>query len=269
MLSLHQNKKIISPVITTLFVGLLSTFSFGATPEQRGLEIAIEVDKRDNGFNDNTSTLEMILGNKYGESTTRIMRTKTLEQEDDGDKSQITFDNPRDVKGTSFLSFTHKVGSDDQWLYLPGLKRVKRISSSNKSGPFMGSEFAFEDISSQEVEKYTYKYLKEEKLMGRDTYLLERDPVDPKSGYTKQNVWIDKERYIALKIDFYDRKSSLLKTLTIGDYNQYLDKFWRANKWEMVNHQTGKTTLLNYSNWNFRTGLKDKNFTKNSLKRSR
>ena len=133
----------------------------------------------------------------------------------------------------------------------------------------MGSEFAFEDISSQEVEKYTYKYLKEEKLMGRDTYLLERDPVDPKSGYTKQNVWIDKERYIALKIDFYDRKSSLLKTLTIGDYNQYLDKFWRANKWEMVNHQTGKTTLLNYSNWNFRTGLKDKNFTKNSLKRSR
>ena len=127
------------------------------TPEEKGLAIAIEADRRDEGFGDNIANLTMILRNRHGQQTSRVLRTRTLEQADDGDKSLIIFDNPGDVKGTAFLSFTHKEGPDDQWLYLPALKRVKRIASGNKSGPFMGSEFAYEDISSQEVEKYGYK----------------------------------------------------------------------------------------------------------------
>ena len=134
----------------------------GGTPQQRGLEIATEAERRDSGFHDSTASMKMLLRNKQGQESTRDIRVRTLEQVDDGDKSLTIFDQPADVKGTAFLSFTHKTGPDDQWLYLPALKRVKRISSRNKSGPFMGSEFAYEDISSQELEKYTYKYLRDD-----------------------------------------------------------------------------------------------------------
>ncbi|WP_444902571.1 outer membrane lipoprotein-sorting protein [Microbulbifer sp. SSSA007] len=251
----------------------LATFSVAANEldlaAEKGLEIAKEADRRDLGFGDISNNLTMTLRNKYGEASMRSMRTKTLEQEDDGDKSLVIFDNPRDVKGTAFLSFTHKVGSDDQWLYLPALKRVKRISSSNKSGPFMGSEFAYEDIASQEVEKYTYKYLHNETFDGRDHFVLELDPVDPKSGYSIQHIWIDMEEYRAWRTDFYDRKGDLMKTLTVSDYNQYDDKYWRANKMEMVNHQTGKSTVLQYSDWVFGNGFTDRDFTKNSLSRAK
>ena len=95
----------------------------------------------------------MTLKNRAGKTSRRIIRIKTLESKGDGDKSLSLFDEPADVKGTSMLTYSHGLKPDDQWLYLPALKRVKRINSRNKSGPFMGSEFAFEDLGSQEVEK--------------------------------------------------------------------------------------------------------------------
>jgi len=249
---------------------LLLPFGLPAqTPEEQGLAIAQEADKRDSGFDDYTSDVKMILRNKHGQESTREIRSRTLEVDGDGDKSMTIFDKPRDVKGTALLSFTHKVGPDDQWLYLPALKRVKRIASDNKSGPFMGSEFAYEDISSQEVEKYTYKFLRDDTFDGMDVFVFERYPVDKKSGYTRQIVWMDKEFYKERKIEFYDRKNALLKTLLFTDYNQYLDQYWRAHDMYMENHQTGKSTKLLQSNYQYRTGLSDRNFDKNSLKRIR
>ncbi len=239
------------------------------TPEQKGLDIALEADRRDIGFNDFTAKLTMILRNRHGEESTRLIRSSTLEVGDDGDKSLVIFDKPRDVKGTAFLSFTHKSGPDDQWLYLPALKRVKRIASNNKSGPFMGSEFAYEDISSQEVEKYTYKYLRDEMYDSQDCFIIERYPVDKNSGYTRQVVWIDKAEYRTLKVEYYDRKDELLKTLTSHGYQQYLDKYWRADRMEMVNHQTGKSTTLLWENYQFANGLGERDFDKNRLKRVR
>ena len=211
----------------------------------------------------------MVLRNKHGQQTDRRMRSRTLEQADDGDKAIIIFDTPGDVKGTAFLSFTHKEGDDDQWLYLPALKRVKRIASSSKSGPFMGSEFAYEDISSQEVEKYTYRYLRDETFDGRDHFVVERDPVDPKSGYKRQVAWLDKEEYRVWKVEFYDRKDALLKTLIMADYKQYLDAYWRAGRWSMVNHQTGKSTELIWRGFAFANGYEDKDFNRNSLAKAR
>jgi outer membrane lipoprotein-sorting protein len=248
----------------------LLPFSLQAqTPEEQGLAIAQEADRRDSGFGDYTSDVKMILKNKHGQESTREIRSRTLEVDGDGDKSMTIFDKPRDVKGTALLSFTHKEGPDDQWLYLPALKRVKRIASDNKSGPFMGSEFAYEDISSQEVEKYTYKFLRDDTFNGMEVFVFERYPVDKKSGYTRQIVWLDKEHYKERKIEFYDRKNALLKTLLFTEYNQYLDHYWRAHDMYMENHQTGKSTKLLQSNYQYRTGLKDRDFDKNSLKRIR
>ena len=237
--------------------------------EDKGLAIAEEADRRDTGFGDTKANLVMTLTSAHGDMATRSLRVRTLEQTDDGDKSLIIFDSPGDVRGTAFLSFTHKLEPDDQWLYLPSLKRVKRISQANQSGPFVGSEFAYEDMSSQEVEKYTYKYLGDESFDGRDHFMVEADPVNLKSGYSRQVIWIDQEHYRVWKTDFYDRKGEPLKTLTISEYNQYLDQYWRADLQVMENHQTGKSTELRFSEFSFRNGFEDQDFNRNALQKAR
>lgn len=186
-----------------------------------------------------------------------------------GDKSLIIFDRPRDVAGTAFLSHTKISEADDQWLYLPALKRVKRISSANKSGPFMGSEFAYEDLLSQEVEKFDYKWLRDEACGALDCFVFERYPLYENSGYTRQIVWTDKSKYRPQKIEFYDRKESLLKTLIYSDYTQYLDRYWRALTMKMENHQTGKSTSLTFDDYVFQVGLTDADFLSSRLKRVR
>lgn len=249
-----------------------SAASFNAlaeTPEEKGLAIAVEADKRNTGWQDSTADMTMTLRNKRGEESVRTLRVKSLEVQDDGDKSLTIFDEPKDVRGTALLTFSHKVDSDDQWLYLPALKRVKRIASRNKSGPFMGSEFAFEDLSSQEVEKYTYKYLRDEACGELTCFVVERFPVDKNSGYTRQIAWIDQAEYRVYKVEFYDRKKSLLKTLEASGFQKYEGQFWRADMLAMQNHQTGKSTDLIWSNYQFKQGLEDGDFTKNSLKRAK
>ncbi|ELB2747304.1 outer membrane lipoprotein-sorting protein [Vibrio alginolyticus] len=237
--------------------------------EAKGLEIAQERKARDEGWGDSVATMQMILRNAQGESSTRLMRLQSLEVDGDGDKGLTIFDEPRDVKGTAFLNHSHTVGADDQWLYLPALKRVKRISSRNKSGPFMGSEFAYEDLSSFEIEKYRFNYLKDDSINGQDVFVVEQIPTDKNSGYIKQTVWLDKAHYRPLKVEFYDRKGSLLKTLSFSDYKQYLNQYWRAHTMAMTNHQTGKSTELTTSEMRFNTGLQDNDFHKNVLKRVR
>ncbi len=256
-------------ILPAMLLCLLAVAVQAETAEEKALAIAMEADNRDSGFVDYTNDTKMILSNKQGQESIRLIRSKTLEVDGDGDKSLTIFDEPNDVKGTALLSYTHKEGPDDQWLYLPALKRVKRIASDNKSGPFMGSEFAYEDITSQEVEKYTYKYLRDDSFDGMDVFVFERYPVDEKSGYTRQIIWMDKEHYKERKIEFYDRKDTLLKTLLFTDYHQYQERFWRAHEMYMENHQTGKSTRLLQSNYKYNTGLSERDFDKNSLKRAR
>lgn len=256
------------PLISMLL--LLPYFATAESPEAKGLAIAREAEMRNEGFHDFTADMHMVLKNRNGQESVRTIRIRTLEVAGDGDKSLSIFDEPGDVKGTAFLTHSHKRGDDDQWLYLPALKRVKRISARNKSGSFMGSEFSYEDIASQEVEKYTYKWLRDEMYDGRQCFVSEQYPVDREnSGYIRQVIWLDKAKYRPLKIEYYDRKNTLLKTLTVKHYQQYLGKFWRADEMHMLNHQSGKSTTLYWTRYQFRTGLTDDDFNKNSLKRAK
>lgn len=268
----HRGLLWLPPLVSSLFLGIL----FWTTPlahgqetdaVERGLQIALEAARRDEGFGDLTAKLEMVLHSKSGRQSRRRLRLRTLEVPSDGDKTLIVFDEPKDVQGTALLTFSHIDGDDDQWLYLPALERVKRISSSNRSGPFMGSEFAYEDLSSQEVEEYTYRYLRDEELGGVATFVIERYPEDAKSGYTKQVVWIDQEAYRALRIDYYDRQETLLKTLEQSDFQLFLGRHWRPGRMHMVNHRNGKSTDLLWTDYAFKTGLEDSDFDRNSLAR--
>ncbi|PCK02991.1 MAG: outer membrane lipoprotein-sorting protein [Alteromonadaceae bacterium] len=255
-------------------VGIVSLLALNisyvnAGVKEKGRTIAEEAELRDRGWQDTSANLEMMLYNKKGQSSLRKLSIKTLEVEGDGDKSITTFNYPRDVQGTAFLSYSHALKPDQQWLFLPALKRVKRIASANKSGPFLGSELAYEDLASFEVEKYDYEYLKDEKLNGEDTYVVRFLPKYEYSGYKYQEVWIDQAEYRLLKVDYYDRKGAKLKTMLLNGYNQYLDKYWRADEYVINNHQTGKKTVLKWRDYQFRTALLDKDFDKNSLKRAR
>jgi outer membrane lipoprotein-sorting protein len=250
-------------------IGVIGLIFSGSISANKGLEIAKLSDKNNEGFGDSSSSMTMELVSKKGDVVTRKLRFKRLEVPEDGDKSISVFESPRDVRGVAILSYAHKSKADDQWLYLPALKRVKRIASKNKSGPFLGSEFTFEDFSFAEVEKYDYTYIKEELIQGKEFFVIKRIPLDPYSGYTKQVVWIDKENYTIHKIHHFDRKSFHLKTQTFSDYKQYLGFFWQPHRVEMKNHQNGKGSILKFAEVSFNNGLTASDFSQSSLKRSR
>ncbi|MCC2614682.1 outer membrane lipoprotein-sorting protein [Aestuariibacter halophilus] len=266
---MKPNRLTLRSLLLPVLLSLVFSNVQAQTAEEKGLAIAKERKARDRGWGDTQADMSMILRTAHGQETERKMRVKSLEVMEDGDKGLTIFDQPRDVKGTAFLNFSHPLEPDDQWMYLPALKRVKRIASRNKSGPFMGSEFAFEDMSSFEVEKYRYRYLRDETLDGQTMFVVEHVPVDKYSGYSKMVAWVDQAHYRPFKIEYYDRKGDLLKVLTMYDYRQYLDKYWRPQRAEMYNEQTGKSTEMITHNMTFRTGLSDSDFDKNSLKRAR
>jgi len=231
-----------------------------AESARRGYEIAREMTERDSRFHSYRMQMEMVLRDRQGQQSVRQIRGAVLEVEGDGDKYLMVFDAPADTKGTAFLSFAHPSKPDDQWLYLPSLKRTKRIASDSKSGSFMGSEFAFEDLTTQELEKYAYKYLGEEAVDERPSHKIERVPRYEGSGYTRQLVWVDRERMVPLRIQFYDRRNELLKTLQLSGYKLYENRFWKAGTMNMENHLSGKSTRIALSNYQFRVGVSEQDF---------
>lgn len=245
-----------------------STGHSAESAEEAGLRIASEARESQRGFGNFTASLEMILRNKRGQESRREIRIKVLEVTDEGDRTLLVFDRPRDVKGTGFLVHSFKRKPDGQWLYLPSLKRVKRISSSKQSGSFMGSEFSYEDMGTAEVEKFTHRYLRTEQCGSRECTVSERVPVNKDSGYSRQLVWLDGE-YRIVKVEYYDRRNAHLKTMVAEDYKQYLGRFWRAGKLTMTNHLTKKSTVLLWSDYEFGTDLDVGDFSSAALRRVR
>ncbi len=256
-------------MLTCLCLPVANAPAQAETPEEKGLRIARDASARNDGFGDFIAGLTMVLRDRHGRESVRRMRFKVLEVPGDGDKSLFVFDRPRDVQGTALLTHAHINTRDDQWLYLPALKRVKRINAARRSGSFMGSEFSYEDMSSPEVEEYTYKYLRDEPCGELACTVTEQVPLDKDSGYSRKVVWQDTGELRTWKMQLYDRKGSHLKTLSLANYRQYLDRYWRAGEQTMVNHLTGASTVLKWSEFRFRNNLQDSEFTQPALRRVR
>ena len=239
------------------------------SPEEAGRKLATESRERQKGFGDYTASLAMLLRDRRGRESRRELRLKVIEIAGDGERTLFVFERPRDVKGTGFLVHAHKTGPDDQWLYLPALKRVKRISSKKQSGSFMGSEFSYEDMGAVEVEKFTHRFLRDEPCGDLQCAVLERVPVSRDSGYSRQLVWLDREHLRTIRTQFFDRRGAHLKTMEVEGYKKYLDRYWRGTKITMNNHLTKKSTVLLWSGYEFRTGLDAGDFTRTALKRVR
>lgn len=264
---LIKSVALVASVCVTLGVAA-QTASEASTDENKGYLIAAQSDRSDRGFNVSQTNVTMRLQDKNGQETRRslTMMTQEVVDEASGDKSLIIFNSPADVQDTKLLSHAHILDSDDQWLYLPALKRVKRISSANKSGPFVGSEFAFEDFTAQELNKYDYQYVGEQSCGEFQCAVIDRFPKYENSGYSRQRAQIDLSHYQVRQIDFYDRKDAHLKTLALSDYRQYQNAYWRPQRMSMQNIQTGKTTILEFDDYQFGVGLSERDFDKSSLK---
>jgi len=241
------------------------------TAEKKGLRIAVENNKANSGFVGESSKMIMKLYDAHGASTERIMKGKTLEVKGDGDKSVSIFEKPLDVKNTKMLTWSHKKDDDDQWLYLPSFKRWKRISSNNKSSSFMGSEFSYEDLGSQEPEKFDYKWLKDEKITvdgaSANCWVMERKP-KKKSGYSMQKLWVDQTKRNPSKIEYYDRKGELLKTAEFSKFKSYKvggKTIWRPNFISMKNVQTKKSSTIEWQDRKLGQKYKSKDFKKSNI----
>ena len=252
----------------SVLLPLLLTLSF-AVQAQTAEQVAIRADENLRGYDDVQMKLEMILVSPDGETASRRLRVRSREAGETTDQTLMTFDTPRDLAGSGLLSHNQATGEDEQWLYLPAVNRIKQIGARNKSGPFMGSEFAFEDIVTPFWQKFRYQSLAEDNLDGLPCFTLERIPNDSYSGYARQRVWVDKAQYLIRRIEYYDRKNALLKTYNASDFQLYAGKYWRPGQMLMVNHQTGKQTRLQWSDYSFHTGLTAQDFSQNALLRVR
>lgn len=248
---------------------LQTASAYEGSPEEIGQMIATDARESQRGFENFTANMKMTLRDKNGREIDRAVRLKVIETENDGDKTLFVFDRPRDVQGTAFLVHAFKDKPDQQWLYLPALKRVKGISSSNRSGSFMGSEFSYEDMSAVEVEKYQHTYLRDEACGDWECHVIERVPLSGDSGYSRLVIWLDKEAFRTKQAYYFNRRNEHLKTMVAEDFELHLDRFWRSNRITMTNHLTGKSTVLIWENHQFGTGLDEKDFTRTALKRIR
>jgi hypothetical protein len=242
----------------------------GLSAEEQGLALFQEKDRRESGYGDLQVALEMVLRDRSGTESRRELSISQLEMTDDGDRLLVVFDTPKPIRGTALLSHSHADRPDDQWLYLPAQRRVKKIASRNKSGPFLSSEFAFEDLALQDVEKFTYRLLGREACSDRECLRVERTPLDEYSGYSRQEVLLDEQTLRVERIDYFDRHGRPLKVLVNDEYQLHEERFWKPQRMFMENLQTGKTTELLWKVYNFNAGLlPDRDFSTNSLMRAR
>jgi hypothetical protein len=232
-----------------------------------GKEIMQKVKDRPDGDN-RKSTMQMKLINKRGKKRNRSVVSYSIDIGKDK-KSIMFFLSPADVKGTGFLTwdYDNPDKDDDRWLYLPAMKKTRRISgTSAKKDYFMGTDFTYDDMGSRNVDEDTHKLLKKEKLDGYDCWVIESKPKDPKDMYSKKVSRIRKDCLFARKVEFYDKMGNLLKTLTISDIEK-IDGFWTAQKMHIINHQTNHQTVLLMNETKYNIKIDENLFTVSNLEK--
>jgi Outer membrane lipoprotein-sorting protein len=225
--------------------------------EKQGLRIYETQYLMDKGWGSLEVGLDMRLIDAAGRESRRQVIERKTEETEQPNKTIGIFLQPADVRGTIMLTFERSYDSDEQWLFLPAYKRTKKINAANKSGSFLGTEFSWEDISTSELTKYHYRYLRDE----GNTWVVERVPVYEFSGYSRELTWVNKDNYQTIKVEYYDRKDTLLKTLTLDHWQKYLDRYWRPLRMEMTNHVNGKKTIMVLSDYRMNMGLDKKMFS--------
>lgn len=242
-----------------------------AAPTPTGREI-MELNAAQDRTRDSQVTVEMTLEDGRGRSRERvlIMWRKTRS---DGTRMQlIRFQEPGDVEGTGFLQVENRERDDDLWLYLPALRRVRRISGTDRRDAFMGTDFTYEDLDPEDLDAHRYTWVRDDTLRGRPARVVEAEAVDPElreeTAYGRRLLWVDRERHVLLRADLFDREGVLTKRLTADEIRRVAgtDR-WRAHRLVMEDLLEGGRTLLRMGEWILDQGLSDDRFTERYLRR--
>jgi hypothetical protein len=200
----------------------------------------------------------------------RIIRY-TLTTSQDLNKTLVRFLAPRDVENTGLLTWEAMDGNDDQWLYLPSTKKVKRIAASGKKNRFMGTDFTYEDLRPESLPLHTYTLVGAETVDAQECYVVEAAPATEKqatdSGYSKRRIWVRKDNYYAVKREYYDKKGKLEKVESLRKLVNVQGTIWRANEIEMHDVQAGTRTVMLVESRHLTRGLKESFFTEAELTR--
>jgi len=252
----------------TLLVLLFATQNLLAQQPFSGRDVMLKIENRDDG-DDRRFILKMTLINKRGKQRVREILSYSKDYGKDS-KSIMYFRKPADVKGSGFLSWEYDdpAKDDDRWLYLPALKKVRRISGSSKNDYFMGSDFTYDDMGGRSVDEDDHKLLREEKLEGNLCWVVESIPKNKDYMYSKIVRWIRQDVLLAVKIEFYDKSGALMKTLSVSEIRKQ-DDIWTVFKMHMDNKQEKHQTILEFTKVAYNTGVKDNLFKVATLERGR
>jgi outer membrane lipoprotein-sorting protein len=251
-------------VAAAVFFALVTGTAFAQAPA--GYDIMKQADERYTG---DTARYKLTMTLNSGRGAPRI-REAAYYFKDYGDTEKILmyFNSPRDVAGTGYLSVSYDDESkdDDIWLYLPALKRVRRIAGAGKNGSFMGTDFTYEDMGSRSLGKDEFSLRGEEDVDGGPCWVVEAKAKDGKDPYGRRVIRVRKDSYMLAAVDFYDRQGRLLKTLRVSGIRQ-IDGVWAARKMEMSNVQDKHSTVIDISEIRFNMPLEDSIFAAANLER--
>ncbi len=259
-----------SALLVMAIILLAGTPGFGQDLTAREI---MEKNDRQMNSRDEESRFTMKLINKQGKERKRTVRMYLKTDIKNNDKTLIRFLSPADVKGVGLLAIEDG-DREDQWLYLPALKRIRRISSSEKSDSFMGSDFSYEDVEQNDLDNYAYQLLREEALDGQNCNVIRSIPVNEQTiketAYSRTEVWIRQDNFVAARVDYFNHKGDHFKTMRSNNIRPIdgTDK-WRAHLIDMRNESTGHHTELHYDSIQINRGLDDNLFTQRYLERGR
>jgi len=257
-------------ILKTLLLASLTLSSLFAISAD---EIAQKTHDRDEGDN-LTSKMKMILIDKNGKKRVRELKTYAKEKGEDTLKVMF-FLSPADVKETAFLTYDYEDSNkdDDQWLYLPALQKTKRIASSDKSSSFMGSDFTYSDMTSRNVQDYSYEIMKEPMVGGHKTWQMMVTPKTEKTieetGYTKSIVFIRQDNFVIVQALNYIKLGSKLKYMKVLGLEK-IEGIWTVTKIQMVTKKGKKTlhkTILEFSDIKYNQDLQESFFTTRTIER--
>ncbi|MEY4467388.1 MAG: hypothetical protein RIR21_1181 [Pseudomonadota bacterium] len=219
-------------------------------------------------YADSTSETTMTLTNKSGQQRVRkTFGTSKLDANGIDNKRMTRFLEPTDVKGTVSLLVEHSDKDDDIWIYLPSVKKVRRLISSNKKDSFVGTDFSYGDVIGHKVKEWNHTIVKEEEVDGKPCYVIESTPKDAtvktNTGYSKRIGWIQKDNFVTVKSVSYDEAGELLKEAKYSHWKEVdtVKHKWQAGILEAKNLQTGHSTVIAIDQFKVNNGVKDDFFT--------
>lgn len=227
----------------------------GLEPEKAGDTLVEYAEDYHAGWDSSEARARLLMYDSTGTQTVRNLETYVIEKFLDSEdaRSYIVYDNV----GTGLLTYMYRDKADIQWVWVPGLRKLRRLRMEGISGAFVGSEFSYEDFRSQYPRKFRNRLLGETELDGQKVWEIERAPLTGDSAYSRLHVFMDQEHFRVLKTDFYDQAGKPLKTLHASDWKREQERWWRAGRSRMVNHQTGRSSEMVTDSIRLDTGLAD------------